>query len=394
MGALVVILFMQLSCRNKNSSNTSQTPEITDTAFNKALAYAERICDSGYVDRSMLYLDSAYHEIDPDNIADDLNYLHYNFVAYYRDKKNYVKAGYYADSMINLILNNKQQKKMPRRLVAAYFSKGDAYLGMHKYAEAFYNFFHANAISKGYLNPCDQLDFTYHLGMVLYQQERYLDALDNFKQSYVISTICDNQFNDFYRRQEVLDNIGLCFLNTKSYDSALHYFSNCLDYINKGAKDYSDMPENLFNQARAVIYGNMASAYIGMKQPEKAKELLINSININSIPGNDLLDAQLSKLKLCGLYLSTRDMDKIPAILASVNTVIDSLPDSKIKKEYYRQMWHYYDATENLPLAYKYQSSYLSLQDSLKQQLHELYELDLMEHFKMLEKENQISFFV
>ncbi len=389
---LVFIAFLFSACHNKKTAEAPQNLyNHTDANFNLVLNKAEKICDSGFVERSTHFLDSAYRELDPDNIADQLNYLNFYFIANYRDKRDYAMANFYADSIIAIIHNNKLEKKLPEKLVAAYFSKGDALLGLHKYADAFYYYFHAKIISTDNLNPCDQDDFTYHLAMVLYRQERYAEALDNFKQSYTQGINCGHEFNDFYRRQEVLDNIGLCYLNTMKYDSALLYFQKCLDYINTNETNFKDKPTNLFVQARAVIYGNMAGACMALEQYKKAEDLLKSSIAINAMPGNDQLDAQLSRLKLSGLYFKTHNLSGIPPILSTVAKVLDSLPDNKVRRDYYRQMWQYYDAGNNIPQAYFYQTSYIKLTDTLKQQLHSLLEMDMSEHLKTLEKENQIN---
>jgi hypothetical protein len=59
--------------------------------------------------------------------------------------------------------------------------------------------------------------------MILYKQRKFKDATVSFQQSLSESKLCekDKLFSNYYRKQELQNNIALSFYMQGLYDSAL-----------------------------------------------------------------------------------------------------------------------------------------------------------------------------
>lgn len=293
--------------------------------------------------------------------------------------------------MLRVLEKNNIDKKSPERYAQANFSKGDALFGLGNYGDAYNYFYKAKKIAKDNLDSCELDDYTYRLGIVLFRQERFEEAAENFKQSFEESSACAFVFSLFYRRQELLDNIGLCYYKLGTYDSALRYYDKALTYINENQKNFAEKTNNLFEQARAVIYGNLASVYEIEGKNDKAEELYKKSISINEIKGNDRIDAQLTRLKLANLRLKAGDIGASNTILNTVKSIDDSLPDQRVLMGWYNMMWQYYKQEEDLPNAFNYLLSYTNIKDTLDSKNKTLQATDMTERMKNLDKQYQIS---
>ena len=173
-----ILFSLLLSCQpDKNKEQALTTP-----AFDKAIETGIEIHDSGNVRKSLFFVDSVYRDIEPANILDHFNYYVFFFNAYTRDIKDFGKASFYADSMLSVLENNKVAAKFPQRYAQANFSKGDALFGLGNYSEAYNYFYKAKKIAKDNLDSCELDDYTYRLGIVLFKQERFEEAAENFKQ--------------------------------------------------------------------------------------------------------------------------------------------------------------------------------------------------------------------
>jgi len=386
-GICILISFLA-SCQSKKNTKTA---EITTPAFDKAIERGIEIHDSGNVERSLLFIDSAYHEIEPANVLDHFNYYVFFFNAYSRDIRDFAKASFYADTMLSVIEKGNLVQKSPQRYAQANFSKGDALFGLGNYSEAYNYFYKAKKIAKDNLDSCELDDYTYRLGIVLFKQERFAEAAENFKQSFTESAACEFVFSLFYRRQELLDDIGLCYYKLGKNDSALQYYDNALTYINENQKNFSGKTNNLFEQARAVIYGNLASVYETKGNNERAEELYKKSIAINGQKGNDQLDAQLTRLKLANVRMKAGDIGAAYSILNTVKSIQDSLQDKRVLMGWYNMMWQYYKYQNDLPNAFNYLLSYNSIKDTLDAHNKSLQETDMTERMKNLDKQYQIS---
>ena len=241
------------------------------------------------------------------------------------------------------------------------------------------------------LDSCELDDYTYRLGIVLYQQEHFDEAAENFKQSFTESAACEYTFSLFYRRQELLDNIALCYYKADKDDSALLYFNSALEYIDANRKNFPNKSSALFEQARAVIYGNMASVYDGKEDEAKAKELYQKSIAINSKKGYDLNDAQLTRLKLAKLYLSKADMRAAETELNTIKSIVDTVPSQNILLGWYNLVWRYCKQENDIQQSFSYLLKYNELKDSLDKKNKLLRETDMSERMKNLDKQYQIN---
>ena len=102
----------------------------------------------------------------------------------------------------------------------ANMAMGDAYFSMRKYNDAYLHYFQGFRIGKNYLNNGAMSDYSYRMGMILYKMGHYKLAAGYFKESYKLCSPTSDRFADFYRQQEVLDNISLSYKHNGDLDSA------------------------------------------------------------------------------------------------------------------------------------------------------------------------------
>lgn len=402
LGKRIVRLFSYLLCVTAFifiTSCTQNAPEEGGGAvfstgtkeFNAVIDKATAIIDSTNPKAGLTYLDSCYRRINPGNINDRFHYYAYRYNVAYRDIKDLKMASRYCDTMMQIAEKYKNDPRMAIDLPSAYFAKGDLEFKSGNYDESYKNYYLGQTLAKNKVNNCVLSDYNYRLGMVLYSQERYEDAADNFKTAFSESAECGVIFTRFYRRQEVLDNIGLCYSNLGEFDSALYYYNYALAFIDSYATTFANTRITTYDPARAIVYGNMASVYVKLDSLELAKELLVKSIAINILPHNELMDAQLSRLKLADIFMKEKDAMNTKVILQQVKSTLDSVPNEKVKLGWYKMMWRYYDLTKDGQAAYNYLELYKNYDDSLEVSTKRLRETDMGDKIKNLDKQYQID---
>jgi signal transduction histidine kinase len=356
--------------------------------FQKLLSRAEQIGDSGYVYNALSFLDSAYKKEGNAGPVDRFFYFMYYFNSYHRIFRNQDIALKYADSLLAIAASEDNQ---PYLSALANYAKGDALFSKGIYDEAYEYLYTAKTYVRNGLDSCGLSDYGYRLGMVLYKQKRYQEAADYFSEAYAQSSTCPDQFIFFYRKQELLDNIALCYLKMGNVDSSVHYFTRAFDFIEDHKDKYPEKSPAAFETAQAVIYGNMADAYRLSGEIELAEEFYQKSIEINSQKLHDNIDAQYTRVKLASLYLKADRPADAKLLLDEIKIILDTLPENYIRRSWNDLMWQYYDKQKESQMAFSYLLSYKNINDSITSTNREFIETDINERFKNKDKEYQLD---
>lgn len=378
-------LFLLGSSCEEPGKHSLETSEKVTQAINRSI----NIADSGYNYRSKRYLDSVFAVIRPTRFADRFRYLMFCFDMYNRNLRKYDIADRYADSLL-MLFNEKNIRHYPSFFALANFAKGDVLFIRGDYDEAYTYFFQVKSMLKNEIDSCVMNDFSYRLGMILYRQESYLDAVKYFKECYAEAGHCSDDFPAFYRRQEVLDNIGLCYYNIRQYDSAKLYYQKALAFIQEHNGRFNRSIV-LYDAARAVVYGNFASLYYKTGQVDSTEIFLKKSIAIARKTGHEPVDALLTNIKLAGLYLEKDQLQDLTALLPVIKTTLDTIADKSAQLGWHSLMWQYYRRTNQISQAFDELLSYTHLKDSLTKKSRELQRTDIHERIKNIDKQYQIS---
>ncbi|MEI8279623.1 MAG: tetratricopeptide repeat-containing sensor histidine kinase [Bacteroidota bacterium] len=260
------------------------------------------------------------------------------------------------------------------------------------YSDAYDYYYKAKKAATDKFEACEMGDYNYRLGMVLYKQEKYAEAANYFKECYDQTSTCGDQyFNVFYRKQEVLNNTALSFFKNGHLDSALEYYNKAQKYITLNYKKYKYIPEDAYLVAQAVINGNMGSVYYSKKDYKTAEELFKESIDVNSKPGHDLNDGQLTKVKLANLYFDLGNYKSMLDVLTQTKTILDTLPNKAVEEGWNNVMWKYYSHEKQPEKAFNYLLKYSEIKDSISIIYKKLRDMDMTERVSSLEKQYQIN---
>ncbi len=300
----------------------------------------------------------------------------------------YSTATKLADSML-VLLEDAGTNRYKTEYAVANYNKGDILFNQKQYNEAYTYYYKARSIGKTNLDSCTLSEYNFRLGVILYRQSRFQEAGEVFQRSYHQSQSCQPDFFRYYRMQQVLDNIGLSLYKYGKHDSALFYYTKALQYINTNSGKYKDR-EALNDVAIAVIYGNMADIYRQKGDSVTARQLLRQSISINSKKGNDNRDAQYSQVKLAEIYYKEKRTDSLQSVLNELRKGLDSVSNPRAEMDWNRLMWLYLDGKNNLA-AYEHLQKFNSLRDTLEKETNQLKSADLSQQIRSMESQYQIQ---
>lgn len=384
---LGVMLAMVISCHNKSNDTLGSAQ---DAVFEQIILNHGKRIEAADTSTINHLLDSAAQTFSLNNSAVNMQKYMY-LCGYYKNQlHNGTKAMQYADSMIKLVETTTDVQLKKEHAATAYFSKGDAYFELKNYEQAYRYFFKGKKIAKENLDDCHLNDYSYRLGMVMYNQECYATAASQFLQCLEEVRSCEASFYRFYRIQELYSNIALSYSKLKLYDSALVFFNKGLAYIEKNASAFDNTP-NQSEVAKAVIWGNMGQIYLATGQYARAESLLLKSIHINAQKNNDVYDAQFARLTLAKLYLQQNNLVKALANLQAVENNLPKAGNSDIKTRLAEVKWQYYQATGNTNLAFANLRQHVHLKDSIALLNRDFKKLDIGEQLAYLEKEYEVD---
>jgi len=363
---------------------------LSSSAYNKAVDTATTMYDNGHHKAAVDYLDSAFHHSNNLGFKQVYNYYFfiYNYAAHVKNDRK--MALLYADSMLNTFDTPEKKLKFTSEYGQAHLSKGDVLFDERRYNEAYSYFYEGKVIANNNLDDCTMGDYSYRMGMILYKQEHYGRAASFFKKSFEETSSCEGNFNYFYRRQELLNNIGLSYSKLQRNDSAMYFYNKTLDYLKANAARFKDRPE-MGEVSKGVVYGNIADVYMRQRKYDEAKDLLKKSIAINLRKGNDNNDAQFSELKLAAIYDKQNANDSLLNILNVIKLQFDSVKSPDAIQDWHLLMSNYFEKQNDHQQAMAHYRQYDELKDTITSENRKLKEADVAEQVKSLEKDNEFN---
>lgn len=363
---------------------------LSSSAYSKAADTATIMYDNGHHKAAVDHLDSAFRHSNNLGFKQVYNYYYfiYNYASHIKGDRK--MALLYADSMLNIFDTPEKKLKFTSEYGQAHLAKGDVLFDEHHYNEAYGYFYEGKVIANNNLDDCTMGDYSYRMGMILYKQEHYSRAAVYFKKSFDETTSCEGNFNYFYRRQELLNNIGLSYSKMLMNDSAMYFYNKALNYINNNTARFKDRPQ-MAEVSKGVVYGNMADISIRQKDYDKAKKLLKKSIAINLRKGNDNNDAQYSELKLASIYDSQNANDSLLNLLNTVRLQFDSIKSPETRQDWHLLMSNYFEKQNDHQQAMLHYKQYDELKDTIADENKKLKEADVAEQVKSLEKDNEFN---
>lgn len=347
--------------------------------------------DANETDKGIHYLDSAFKKVSNPSYSDRFRYYGFYFNYYKKTKQDHQKALLYADSMMAMANKTAAQAYYVANFSEANFAMGDAYFDLNQYSDAFQYYYQGYLTGKNYVNNEALSDYTYRMGMIMYQKAHYKAAASYFKESYKQKSLTiSDDFPAFFRRQELLDNIGLSFKHSNNNDSALLYFNKTLKFIDENTTKFPDRA-NALMMARGVVYGNKAEVYIDERSYNNAIDLLKKSIAINLQKGFDNDDAEYAELKLGKIYADQHDHALLFNLLTALHNQLDTIKNSMVEAEWNRLMGDYLLENHDLENAIKHIQKYNLLKDSISKKSSLLRESDVNEQLANYEKAHQIE---
>ncbi|MBC7553388.1 MAG: hypothetical protein H7257_05370 [Taibaiella sp.] len=393
----IYLLFLTIlwfcSCHSVRSGKPKGSP-----FFDSVIRVAEEKYDSGNKLGAFDFIRNKYAALPNLSIEDKMNYYGYINTIVMKDINDYDKSIDIADTMLLILKDAGRSKYEIIREVQAYNIKADALMAKGMYNEAYENYFQAKILAKDNADSCSFSRYSYSLGIVLYRQQKYPEAADLFKESYSEATYCGDDFTYFYLRQELLDNIGLCYSKAHRYDSALVYYKKALKYIKDNFNRFPNKTSMPYETAEAVVNGNLADVYIAQGNYNAAKTLLYNSVAINLQKGYANGDAQVSQVKLAEIYQAMKDTLALRLVLQDIKAELDTMPNKTVELQWNRLMWQYYTGQGDSTRACRYVINNLELKDKMLTANKSLMTSDItgrlkslerQHHIELLEKENQ-----
>ncbi len=325
--------------------------------FDKIIQHGDSLVISNY-HKASKYLNSAYNAFPKASKFDFTR----KYKSLAENNTNTEQSMIYIDSALAIL--EKQIKSHPEELFSAYNIKANLYADKDDYDNAFKYFYNAKVLSekisldngmKGFINMS--------IGNVLFKQKKYNEALGYFRTSigYYQNTTA-KPFISFGKIQSNLNSIGLCYERLNKPDSATIAYQNALAYVNSVDKKFAKHLSYI-NAARGVIYGNIASNYVRLKEYQKAEAAFIKSLELDKIYLEDIL---FNQIKLAQLYLNTGRKEETADLINTIRNRTDSLskPSKEVNLRFSALVWNYYEDAGNVPQAYKAYKAYHKLKDS------------------------------
>ncbi|MDB5141300.1 MAG: tetratricopeptide repeat protein [Mucilaginibacter sp.] len=381
----LLLSFILISC-NKKNADSGDYSEAFKPIFNKA----SRFLEFNQPTQGIHYLDSAFSHIDKPTINDKFRFYSFHYVYSQKVNKDPKQAFLYADSMLMEARKSVTKQQYVANFAEGNYAKGDVYFGLNQYNDAYQCYFQGYLLAKSNLHNVSLADYTYRIGMIMYKKSHYKLAANYFKESYHQSISIKDDFPEFYRKQELLNNIAISFKDNGDIDSALIYFDKCLNYINDNALKFKSR-SNMLEIARGVNYENKAEVLIKKGLYDPANELLKKSVAINIKKGGDNYDAELAEINLGQLFLITHKNDSLIKLLGNLRNQLDSVKNDEAEINWNKLMGSYYLQKNNLKSALYYIQNYNSLKDSTIKKLSSLKESDVNQQLNNFEKEQEIE---
>ena len=317
---LLLVVAVLLMC---NCSPDDSTPKDVQSAKKASIICRNKI-DSTATENILLFIDSFWSNTTP---SAEREYQIYSLKNYVFQNKlfNYNMASLYADSMLWCV-KNLHQKWDSADIFFAYRHKGEALYSLEQYEKAYIYYDSAREISLKYKSEALEANYLFRMGVANYKEEHYLKAAHLFNASAKKFKMENGKpFDDVFKQQQTLSNIGLAYSKVNMPDSALFYYQEARKFIITNMAAYPIKIVN-WHEALSVIYGNIGSMYISTGQKDSAEKYFIRSIELNKQIDRNPLDRQYNQIKLANLYITQGKYKEARTILEEQTAAAKSNP--------------------------------------------------------------------
>lgn len=319
----MVVIFLFSACRQNARNEKNERYEVIINTIDSLertgeKEHAKRLNDSAFGSRT--------------HVPPYYKYHYYKQLSRWAFFEGYYNMnGVYLDSMRQVMETDDLYKSYPVEYSNILNGVGDHYFFENNYAKAFDVYFRSREVAMSIPDSCSMSNQSYHLGMITYRQERYNEAIQYFRESYTELGSCTHPAFIFFKRSELINNIGLAFTQLKQYDSAKSYYELALAY-NDTHEQQLNLPDvkHYVKKAKGVIFGNLAKIYITAGKTDTAEQLLKQSIAINTVPGYDMADAMTAYIQLAELYYNRQRVSQAMNTLQDLRKILDTLPDYNV----------------------------------------------------------------
>lgn len=386
----VIIILFCISC---NSYNNSEFPIGSQSQTDRTFKFDQPYFEFDKIIKGVKITDSIYFSLKNPSAYD---HIYYNTTHAWVNEisKNFYKSIEYADSGINFIKNHHLEKQLSGKLIDFYTFKANSLFGLKKFQEAIDVFLIAKQFASKNINGCANQQLNFQMAMILYQQKEFYLSVRYFYESYRYSFFCQPNNDGSYKRQEILDNIGLCFTKIKRYDSASLYYKKAL-LVTESAKDSlavdKDNNKMRYFSAKGVIYGNMAKILVAKNNLDSAIGLYKKAILFHRLSGVENEDDQYCKVQLAALYFEQKKWQQMLALLDEIKFAIQKIYKPDVKLDYEKLLYKYYLITKNIPKQLTRFKNYITIRDSLESVENEMIRTDLDKELKDKQQLHEIE---
>jgi signal transduction histidine kinase len=381
----IFIIFSIWSCSSyQKNADWNDKESFLDTALNQISRQKNTTIRS-----ELIFLDSILNGKKLD-LKQQIQVYAYKSGIYCYHLQKPDSAKLYADSML-YILRDKDPQQYPNAYTYAYYTNGDAMYANNQFNEAYTFYFKAREFHSTNNNYCALKEYSYRVGMILFKQRKFKDAAKNFQQSLSEANMCEKGklFSNYYRKQELQNNIALSYYMQGMYDSALTFYQKAFEYISEHQK--ADTSTFFYDEiAKGVLYGNIGDIYKKRGNIVDAETNYKQSVAINLHSGRETFDAQFSYLKLAELYADQKKITPLGNSLAEIRKSMDEVPNLKGEMKWNKLSWEYYQLLNNKEKAYQHLSKFQVLQEEDEKLNKRIYEVDINKQLELLEQQNQL----
>ena len=381
---IATYVFCYISCGDThNNVNVSEDQQIRNIYFS-----ANKLFDEGKISESLAFVDSANLQVGKTSVY--AMYNAYNFKTLFYFQKNDLRASaLFADSALSILERNKAEKIYSSEYIHALFEKGHVLSAQGNFDGAYDFYLRAMVLAKRIFDTGSLNEYDYHIAMTLYKQSKYKKANEYFMLGYNAAATYPVNERPYFRMQEFLSNIGLCYSLLNMPDSALYYYDSSLSFIDKNGHFFRS--NKMADMAKAIVYQNMATVMRIKGNPEQAEFLLKKSISINMQPGYDNRQAQSGKIKLAVLYMQKKNFAEMRDVLADVRASLDTLPNADVEWNWKDIMWVYYQQTGQYKKALNAYQDFVGYYDSTNEANKKLQATDILRDMKDREQQYKIG---
>lgn len=293
-------------------------PDIADyTGTDSLIAAARYVGDSIGPRERLSFLDSAIvgKQLSANDRFRIYTMRHHTYLNKLYD---YRTALTYADSMLWLASNFKVTDAGDK-LFTAHKQLAETQYLLEQYKTAYEHYEIARHIVDTITSSAVRSRYYYSLGMAYYKEEKYADAARFFVEAYTAAAQGNGGqiLNSVYYRQEVLDDAGLAYAKAGMADSSALFFRKAVTYI-QAQKTLGKETKFAWDEALAVVYGNMASLYKDAGKTDSALYYYNASLLCTDASMRNRKDRRYNQLKLANLFIEQGRYDSARRLIAQV----------------------------------------------------------------------------